>query len=106
MENWAAGDRLLITGNELVTITGISKGAGMIRPNMATMLGFMATDACVSQSLMAQLARELAEGSFNRVTVDGDTSTNDSFVIVATHKAQPLPDDVRSALLPYVMEAA
>jgi glutamate N-acetyltransferase/amino-acid N-acetyltransferase len=74
-------------GGTSVTITGISKGAGMIRPNMATMLGFMATDACVSQSLMAQLARELAEGSFNRVTVDGDTSTNDSFVIVATHKA-------------------
>jgi glutamate N-acetyltransferase/amino-acid N-acetyltransferase len=74
-------------GGTSVTITGISKGAGMIRPNMATMLGFMATDACVSQSLMAQLARELAEGSFNRVTVDGDTSTNDSFVLVATHKA-------------------
>lgn len=71
-----------------VTITGISKGAGMIRPNMATMLGFMATDACVSQTLMAQLARELAEGSFNRVTVDGDTSTNDSFVVVATNQAK------------------
>eukprot|EP01031_Cornospumella_fuschlensis_P015573 gene15573-19038_t len=71
-----------------VTITGISKGAGMIRPNMATMLGFMATDANVAQPLMAQLARELAEGSFNRVTVDGDTSTNDSFVVIATNKAK------------------
>ncbi len=70
-----------------VSITGISKGAGMIRPNMATMLGFMATDACVSQSVMQQLALELAEGSFNRVTVDGDTSTNDSFVVIATNKA-------------------
>lgn len=70
-----------------VTITGISKGAGMIRPNMATMLGFMATDACVSQSVMKQLATELADGSFNRVTVDGDTSTNDSFVVIATNKA-------------------
>jgi glutamate N-acetyltransferase/amino-acid N-acetyltransferase len=70
-----------------VTVTGISKGAGMIRPNMATMLGFMATDARVAPALMQQLARELADGSFNRVTVDGDTSTNDSFVVIATNKA-------------------
>jgi glutamate N-acetyltransferase/amino-acid N-acetyltransferase len=74
-----------------VSITGISKGAGMIRPNMATMLGFMATDACVAPALMQQLARELADGSFNRVTIDGDTSTNDSFVVVATHKAAHAP---------------
>jgi glutamate N-acetyltransferase/amino-acid N-acetyltransferase len=80
-------------GGALVSITGISKGAGMIRPNMATMLGFMATDACVSQTLMQQLARELAEGSFNRVTVDGDTSTNDSFVLVATNQAAHTPID-------------
>jgi glutamate N-acetyltransferase/amino-acid N-acetyltransferase len=70
-----------------ITVTGISKGAGMIRPNMATMLGFMATDAKVAPGLMQQLARELADGSFNRVTVDGDTSTNDSFVVIATNKA-------------------
>ncbi len=70
-----------------VTITGISKGAGMIRPNMATMLGFMATDARVDQSVMQQLALELAEASFNRVTIDGDTSTNDSFVVIATNQA-------------------
>jgi glutamate N-acetyltransferase / amino-acid N-acetyltransferase len=70
-----------------VTVTGISKGAGMIRPNMATMLGFIATDACVKPGLMQQLALDLAEGSFNRVTVDGDTSTNDSFVVIATGKA-------------------
>ncbi len=70
-----------------VRITGISKGAGMIRPNMATMLGFMATDATVAPAVMHQLATELAEGSFNRVTVDGDTSTNDSFVVIATNKA-------------------
>ena len=69
-----------------ITVTGISKGAGMIRPNMATMLGFMATDAKVDQAVMHQLAGELAEGSFNRVTVDGDTSTNDSFVVIATNK--------------------
>lgn len=78
----------LMLAGALVTVTGISKGAGMIRPNMATMLGFMATDACVSQSVMAQLAKELAEGSFNRVTIDGDTSTNDSFVVIATNKAE------------------
>ena len=82
----AFGTQVMIDG-ALVSITGISKGAGMIRPNMATMLGFMATDACVSQALMHQLATELAEGSFNRVTVDGDTSTNDSFVVIATNKA-------------------
>jgi len=74
-----------------VTVTGISKGAGMIRPNMATMLGFMATDACVAPHLMQQLATELADGSFNRVTVDGDTSTNDSFLVVATQRAGHAP---------------
>lgn len=74
-------------GGKLISISGISKGAGMIRPNMATMLGFMATDACVSQAVIKQLAFELAEGSFNRVTVDGDTSTNDSFVVIASNKA-------------------
>jgi glutamate N-acetyltransferase/amino-acid N-acetyltransferase len=78
-------------GGATVSITGISKGAGMIRPNMATMLGFMATDACVAPVVMHQLARELADGSFNRVTIDGDTSTNDSFVVVATNKAAHAP---------------
>ena len=74
-------------GGVTITVTGISKGAGMIRPNMATMLGFMATDACVAPKLMQQLAQELADASFNRITVDGDTSTNDSFVVIATNKA-------------------
>jgi glutamate N-acetyltransferase/amino-acid N-acetyltransferase len=74
-------------GGKRVHVTGISKGAGMIRPNMATMLGFIATDACVQQSVMQQLALELAEGSFNRVTVDGDTSTNDSLVVIASNQA-------------------
>ena len=78
-------------GGHTVSITGISKGAGMIRPNMATMLGFLATDACVAQNVMQALATELAEGSFNRVTVDGDTSTNDSFVVIATNKAAHAP---------------
>jgi glutamate N-acetyltransferase/amino-acid N-acetyltransferase len=76
----------VVIGGKPVHITGISKGAGMIRPNMATMLGFIATDACVHQSVMQQLALELAEGSFNRVTVDGDTSTNDSLVVIASNR--------------------
>ena len=80
-----------VIGGRTIKVTGISKGAGMIRPNMATMLGFMATDACVSQDLMNELALTLAEGSFNRVTVDGDTSTNDSFVVIATNKAAHAP---------------
>src|SRR3954468_12677471 len=71
-----------------VTVTGISKGAGMIRPNMATMLGFLATDAQIDPKLLSELAFELAEGSFNRVTVDGDTSTNDSFLVIATNQAR------------------
>ena len=83
----AFGKQILLDGTR-VSITGISKGAGMIRPNMATMLGFVATDACISPVLLQQLARELAEASFNRVTVDGDTSTNDSFMLMASNKAQ------------------
>ena len=82
----AFGAKITI-GGKPVHITGISKGACMIRPNMATMLGFIATDACVNQSVMQQLATDLAEGSFNRVTVDGDTSTNDSLVVIASNKA-------------------
>lgn len=74
-----------------VNATGIAKGAGMIRPNMATMLGFLATDACVAPALMNTLARRLADASFNRVTVDGDTSTNDSFVVIATGRAGNAP---------------
>jgi glutamate N-acetyltransferase/amino-acid N-acetyltransferase len=79
----AASRRLSIDGRE-VAVSGISKGAGMIRPNMATMLGFLATDAAVSQPLLERWVREIADLSFNRVTVDGDTSTNDSFILIAT----------------------
>ncbi len=78
-------------GGATVSITGIAKGAGMIRPNMATMLGFLATDAAIDPALMQALVRELADGSFNRVTIDGDTSTNDAFVLIATHQAQHAP---------------
>jgi len=78
-------------GGATVRITGISKGAGMIRPNMATMLGFLATDAAIAPELLQPLVRTLADGSFNRVTIDGDTSTNDSFVLMATHQAGHAP---------------
>jgi len=74
-------------GGQVVTITGISKGAGMIKPNMATMLGFMATDANVAPALLQSLVTDAANASFNRITIDGDTSTNDSFVLIATRKA-------------------
>jgi glutamate N-acetyltransferase / amino-acid N-acetyltransferase len=74
----------VLLGGQHVTVTGIAKGAGMIRPNMATMLGYIATDAVIAPALMTGLAKRLADQSFNRVTVDGDTSTNDSFVVMAT----------------------
>lgn len=70
-----------------ITVNGISKGAGMIKPNMATMLGYIATDAAVAQPLLQSLAREAADKSFNRITIDGDTSTNDSCILMATGQA-------------------
>ncbi len=76
--------RQLQIGAKTVTITGISKGAGMIRPNMATMLGYLATDAGVAQPLLQSMMAEIANQSFNRITIDGDMSTNDSFIIMAT----------------------
>jgi len=66
------------------SISGISKGAGMIKPNMATMLGFIATDAKVSKEILQSICLELGEKSFNRITIDGDTSTNDSCMLIAT----------------------
>ncbi len=104
-DNWLGAARAIMTTDTVpkacstrtqldgvqVHVTGVSKGAGMIRPNMATMLGFMATDACVDAALMPQLSRALADGSFNRVTVDGDTSTNDAFVVIATNRAGNTP---------------
>ncbi len=82
----AASTQVQIQGHT-VTLTGISKGAGMIRPNMATMLGYVATDANINPALLQALVTEAADASFNRITIDGDTSTNDSFVLIATHKA-------------------
>ena len=101
VNNWSLASQAIMTTDTLpkacsrqinmdghtITITGISKGAGMIRPNMATMLGFIATDAAIDAGLMNALAHELAEASFNRITIDGDTSTNDSFVVMASGKA-------------------
>ena len=79
-----AASRRLVVNGQTVTISGVSKGAGMIKPNMATMLGFLATDAGIAQPLLDQLVREAADASFNCITVDGDTSTNDSFVMIAS----------------------
>lgn len=75
-----------------ITMTGISKGAGMIHPNMATMLGFVGTDAKVSPEILQQLTKEAADRSFNAITVDGDTSTNDSFIVIATGKGSVVID--------------
>jgi len=86
-----AASATLTIGGKRVAVTGISKGAGMIRPNMATMLGFIATDAVVAPGLMQQLVQEAADESFNRITIDGDTSTNDSFVLIATQRADHAP---------------
>jgi glutamate N-acetyltransferase/amino-acid N-acetyltransferase len=79
-----AASRRVTVGGKTVTITGISKGAGMIKPNMATMLGFLATDAGIAQPLLDKLVKEAADASFNCITVDGDTSTNDSWVMIAS----------------------
>ena len=109
----AASRRLEIDGRS-VTITGISKGAGMIRPNMATMLGFIATDAGVAAPLLQQLLREAADESFNCISVDGDTSTNDSLILIATGQAgiecsdagSPAYAQLREAVTAVAMELA
>ena len=109
----AASRRVQING-KTVTITGISKGAGMIKPNMATMLGFMATDAGIAAPLLQQLVREAADESFNCITVDGDTSTNDSFILIATGQAgvefadaaAPGYADLREAVIGVAVELA
>jgi glutamate N-acetyltransferase/amino-acid N-acetyltransferase len=79
-----AASRTVTIGGHSVTMTGISKGAGMIRPNMATMLGYLAIDAKVAQPVLDELVRHAADHSFNCITIDGDTSTNDSFMLIAT----------------------
>jgi len=100
MDNWFAAAQAIMTTDivpkaasrqvqidgKTVTVTGIAKGSGMIRPNMATMLGYVATDAVISQSLLQAMVQYAADHSFNRITVDGDTSTNDAFIVLATGK--------------------
>ena len=96
-DNWARAAEAIMTTDTVpkaasrraggATVTGIAKGAGMIRPDMATMLGFVATDAALSQHALQALVEHAAANSFNRISVDGDTSTNDSFILIATGAA-------------------
>ena len=79
-----AASRRVRLSTGVATVTGIAKGAGMIHPNMATMLGFVATDARMPQAVLERMLREITEASFNSITVDGDTSTNDSFVLISS----------------------
>lgn len=83
-----AASRKVVIDGKSITLTGISKGAGMIKPNMATMLGFVATDAKVTQPVLDHLVKCAADQSFNCITIDGDTSTNDSFMLIATGTAE------------------
>jgi glutamate N-acetyltransferase/amino-acid N-acetyltransferase len=109
-----AASRRVTLGRRVATVTGIAKGAGMIRPNMATMLGFVATDARVPQALLAKWVREAADASFNRITIDGDTSTNDSFVLIATgageiavaDEADPSAAPLKAAIVEVARELA
>jgi glutamate N-acetyltransferase/amino-acid N-acetyltransferase len=103
-----AASRQVTLDGVVVTVTGMAKGSGMIHPNMATMLAFMATDASIGAEILAPLVRSIADVSFNGATVDGDTSTNDSFVLAATGRAVMLPirdgSDPRLAGLRNAME--
>lgn len=128
-DNWLAAARAIMTTDTLpkavsrkvhvagkpVTITGMSKGAGMMRPDMATMLAFIACDAAVDRSTLQTLVRDIADASFNRLTVDGDTSTNDSFVLACTGKSAATPitsangagyAELRAGLLEVAVELA
>ena len=129
VDNWAAAATGIMTTDTLpkgasrqfthdgvtVTVTGISKGAGMIRPNMATMLGYIATDANVAQSVLQDLIRDGANKSFNRITIDGDTSTNDCCMLIATGQADlpqiteakgPLFEALKKAVFDVCMDVA
>ena len=94
-------------GGKTVTVTGISKGSGMIHPNMATMLGYIATDAAIAQPLLQQMVSEAANRSFNCITVDGDTSTNDALMLIATGKSGVTIDAAnRAAMQAVITEVA
>ncbi|MDC0664069.1 bifunctional glutamate N-acetyltransferase/amino-acid acetyltransferase ArgJ [Marinobacter sp. SS21] len=97
--------RQVMIDGQRVTISGISKGAGMIRPNMATMLGFIATDAHIEPRLLQELASELGDLSFNRITIDSDTSTNDACMLIATGQCGAGEIDRQSPGLPALREA-
>ena len=109
-----AASRVVTVNGKKITISGVSKGAGMIKPNMATMLGFLATDAGIAQPLLDQLVKDAADQSFNCITVDGDTSTNDSFVMIASGQSgaafvtgnEPGWAEVRAAMIAVAVELA
>lgn len=100
-DNWAIAGRTIMTTDtrpkgasvqfeydgEVVSVTGIAKGAGMIRPNMATMLAYIATDAVVAPHVLETIVKKAADKSFNRITIDGDTSTNDACILIASGQA-------------------
>ena len=92
-----AASRTVTIGGHEVTMTGISKGAGMIKPNMATMLGYLAIDAKVAQPVLDELVKHAADHSFNSITIDGDTSTNDSFIVMATGTGSLVVDSASGA---------
>ena len=91
-----AGSRTVTIGGHTVTMSGISKGAGMIKPNMATMLGYLAFDAKVAQPVLDVLVKQVADQTFNCITIDGDTSTNDSFMLIDTGAGSLVIDSVES----------
>jgi len=102
-----AVSRQVQINGKTVTVTGMSKGSGMIHPNMATMLGYIATDAAISQPLLQLLVKDAANASFNCITVDGDTSTNDALMLIATGKSGVVIDDTnRWQMLEVVTEVA
>ena len=100
-----AASRVLTIAGKRVTMTGMSKGAGMIKPNMATMLGFMACDAKISQPVLQTLVKQAADASFNCITIDGDTSTNDSFMLMATGAGELEVNDTASSEYQALAEA-
>jgi glutamate N-acetyltransferase / amino-acid N-acetyltransferase len=100
-----AASRQIKIGDHTVTMTGISKGAGMIMPNMATMLGFIAMDAKVAQPVLERLVKEAADSSFNCISIDGDISTNDAFMLIATGASSLEISDINSSEYTALREA-
>lgn len=101
-----AASRSVVINGVSITLTGISKGSGMIKPNMATMLGFLACDAKVAQPVLDQLVKQVADTSFNCITIDGDTSTNDSFMLIASGTAALEINDIDSSEYRALAQAA